>query len=267
MKRFLLKYWKDLVFLVGYLGGCALLVLAIGPLGFIVAFAVGAIFYVYAGLSPRGAKIAACVVLCPMLFLASLKTYDYAKEYKWPVAEVPDAALERKPKSGAEKRIEEKVDSAVVNIASLSDELDTLKGRIDALSANAKKDRALLNGLMAPPPPHEAEVQPTGPTFEWVPATPEAEKKEEPAEPDWEEVQPKGNRIPNTSPKEPVPDLLVRAQKQDADETPTHVLGTCGRAHKITGWAADGRPIYGPCRDIAGRPACEFVQLGVMNWK
>ncbi len=103
-----------------------------------------------------------------------------------------------------------------------------------------------------------------------IPKKSEPQKPAEPVEPeDWQPIPKKGGLIPNTSPKKTLPDLLVQTHKQEirSEEPATHILGTCGRAHLIIGWTADGRPEYGPCRDIAGQPACSFVRFGTMNWK
>jgi|GEM_PF-3448894 len=206
------------------------------------------------------------LLLIPVIFLAALHAYQIGEHMQWRFGETSEIA---KPKSESQKfatkieSLEEKTETALENVKELSDTVDErfaqLGERVTQLDENAKKDRTILNGLSASQQPAEAEQ---GPTIELVPALPKEE---------WEEVKPKkkGDHIPNTTPKEPMPDLFARARKTTTrDDVPTHVLGSCGRAHAIVGWTPhQNRPIYGPCRDLAGNPACAFVKMGTMRWQ
>jgi hypothetical protein len=137
-----------------------------------------------------------------------------------------------------------------------------LHGKLD--SGDFSKVKPIIPSIVLP------EEIPDGDFNQVIPKRVEPKKPTKPAKPDdWQPVLPKkGDWIPSISPKEPLPDLLVQANKQGGfDEPATHVLGTCGRAHKIIDWTADGQPVYGPCWDITGRPACECVPRGTIKWK
>ncbi len=112
------------------------------------------------------------------------------------------------------------------------------------------------------------------PVIKWGPALPTLPAlPAEPAPAETEETEPQnGNVLPNISkPKEPPPELLVQASKryeppqEKIEEPATHVLCTCGRAHRITAWI-NGQPAFGPCYDEHGFP-CTAVKTGTMKWK
>ena len=257
MTQFLKKHWIDIAWLAGYLAGCALLTWVIGPFGLVVGFAVGVIFCIHGGLASKWVKVTALAVLVPIIILASLKAYDYAKKIEWYAPEAPDAVAITPKKAGKAADYEE-ADTALMNLA---EEVSKMRHEF-----GTKLD-AVMKQTAPPTMPRTfapfGSSSPVAPKIEWGPALPVA-----PPEPAEEEEKPKGNLLPNTEPKEALPDLLVQTRKQrtaPADEPKTHVLGTCGRAHRITGWTIDGEPIYGPCYDLHGN-ACGRVKLGTMYW-
>lgn len=181
------------------------------------------------------------------------------------------------PETAAKNTEEKTFDTLAQNMATVSDEVEEFKietlrkfakqdDRIDNLQSRANEDHQLLQSIVVPPPPAEADIPllplPSEPTFETVPKA----KKPEPKK---EAPLPKARELPSSEPKQYLPELRAQTRKHEdrPDEPPTHVLGTCGRAHRITSWTADGQAQYGPCYDIVGQPACSFVRFGVMNWK
>ena len=239
----------------GYVATCLFLIWIAGLPGVAIGLAVGLIFYVCAGLSPRELKITASAVLGLIILLASLKVYDYAKNHKWSFAETSNAALLPKPKTEAEKlvdavrRIENRVDAALENITAVSDALDDFKkeveekfsydrGRLDALSQD---DYSAAPSLQAPP-------NIASPTFKWVPALPKTKVPDVPPEPAEEEEKPKGVLLPNTAPKEPLPELRAKIpapQKKTA--FPKKLVCDCGHVHDIEGWDDLKNGSYMPC--------------------
>lgn len=255
MSLFLKKYWQDILWLGGYMGVCIALMWMAGFLGIVIALGIGIAFYVSSGLSRRGTYVAAWTVLGGVIGLASMKAYDYAKETKWKFMETSDAALVPKPKSETEKlavavrTLEKKIDTALDNGAALRDTFDSFKketedrlsydrGRLDALSQ-------AINERPAAPVP-----QVTEPAFEWVPVLPKGQVPAVPSEPAEGAEQPKGSPLPNTEPKEPLPQL--RAKIPEAKKC---LCARCsnGILHQVKGfWEyPDGTriPDYRACRN------------------
>lgn len=261
MNRFLRRYWQDILWLFGYLAGCALLTLAIGPYGLIVGLALGVFFYIYGGLSPKEVRVIAMVVLVPMIFLGSLKVYDYAKEHKWQFTEASEAALSPRTKTETEKladtmrRIENKVDTALENAAATSDALEEFKAEIE------KRFPYNRDRLDATLQPKVAE-----PTFKWAPAIPKMPAPATPPEPAEEEgEEPTGGLLPNTEPKEPLPELRAKIPvPQKKPVFPKKLVCDCGHVHSIEGWDdlknGSYMPQYEHCTNPATGFACDVLR-------
>ena len=267
MVSFFRNHWQDLGWLTGYLAGSALLVWAIGPIGFIAAFAVGVLFYASTGLSPRAAKITGLGVFVPIITLASFTVYEWSKTavtLKFP--EPRDTAVVPKAKTDVEK-LTGKIDAALENMAALSDSFDTMKkgvdekidekssyfeGRLDALTQRMNEDRE--QRLSTP--------RTTEPTFQWVPVLPKRNVPPEPAE-EEEYVKPKGSVIPNTTPREDLPELRAKIpEPQKKQVFPKKLVCNCGQVHEIKDWlpakkAGSYWPVYDRCVNPHTGLACD----------
>ena len=243
------------------------------------------------------------LIMIPLIFIGS---GEIGKKISWQFAQAntsPEKSTKKADEKTAEKKadgewnelflkslnqIAKKTDRIVMDQEELKEELTaeikrgtaitekareqseteyfSLKGQLDAIKNFRKGEMSKIDDVAPAPPP---ETQ-----------TPPEQVVPKPVEPEALPQLPKGNLIPNTEPKQTLPDLWVKNEKTtqkldipaEVEEWPTHVLGSCGRAHAIVDWVdtnGNGRPepVYGPCRNIAGNPACAFVRFGVMKLK
>ncbi len=281
VKLFLQKHWKDLLQLAGFLGAVALLERTAGVLGLILAFGVGLVLCVVVpSMGKKWTKWIAIAIFTLMIYPTYVTIDSWSKSVDWKLSETEPLSTEKpKVKKKADDTKADKKEELIV-MNKLAVDVNQIQGDIDAMKrcveskmdADFKEDQersekrhtqllAKLDVLREDPREMDGGAVPPK-TFESVPQKPKAEE------------------IPSSEPKLQPPDLWVQADRKsqepdanaEAEEWPTHVLGSCGRAHAIIDWVdKDGNgkpePVYGPCRDIKGNIACSFVRFGVMKWK
>ncbi len=211
--------------------------------------------------------------LFPLIFLIGIVGGNAILSSKPKPSESGVAATKSQKEKGKKEESASAVEMLTDGVKRLENDLDEFRddtdNRLKALERDTRADRALLHTVVVPPPPTEAPETFSAPTEEDFEPVPQKTRPKGFPLPTEENAIPEKMPIPNTTPKESPPDLWV-SRKLDAPaakQWPTHVLGSCGRAHAIIDWTADNRPVYGPCRDIAGDPACKFVKFGHMTWE
>lgn len=183
------------------------------------------------------------------------ETVDHKLEAEIAQAKTTRKAREEKEaeiiRAQDQKAIELRAAVAAQNIADVSDKIDALqksvderfdydRGRLDALTQSVREDRKKLNGLLAPKPPAEAEVEIIPPPVEVPPPLPPLPSPMPPPKAEEKKAQPRlPIPIPQTEPKAVPRELRVK------------VACNCGKIHPIKGWwhYPNGMsiPDYTPC--------------------
>lgn len=260
-------------------------------------------------LDPTAAKwlsIALWVLMLPFLFVGSATN---GAKVKWQM-ETSNAALPRPKKKEEidkrtqhEKNLEFALRQIVENTGKILENQGNAKQEENEIEAASKKgredaERDFENGdtsKMKQIPQTEQTlpqiVLPEDIPGEAIPQTPVPKKKVEPkkpakpAEPEAEQGPPKGlplptdkedmpqgTPIPNTSPKDPTPELRAKIAPQEKKKgRPTFVVCCCKNCedhkHPITGWHDFDKngvpePLWDPCFYAeTGKAACRFKEF------